>query len=324
MCKIIGIGNALVDNLVFLNDGTLLSNHALEKGGMKIINTKEQELLDHDLEPLQPKMATGGSAANTVMALSRLGAYTAFIGKVGNDSRGEFFRENQQNDGIESRIMIVEGEPTGIANTLITPDGERTFGTLLGAAAQMTADDINVELLCGYDLLHIEGYLIQNHEMIEKVCQVACSLGMRISLDLGSWNIVRDDNPFFHHLVNEYVNVVFANQEESEAFTGKSNPEEALRDIAEMVDVAVVKLGSKGASAMKHGGERVVVESKYIDNVVDTTGAGDYFAAGFLYALQKGWETDRCLAMGAHLSETVIQVLGTHLSEKTWNEIKAL
>ena len=326
MKKIIGIGNALVDVLVQMNDDSLLTELQLPKGGMQLIDEQRQHLLNRRIETLQSHKATGGSAGNTILALANMGMKPGFIGKIGRDEMGTFFAENCLQTGIEAKLTLCD-TPTGVANTFISPGGERTFGTYLGAAALLQADEISPELFRGYELLHIEGYLVQNHDLIEKICQSAKQEGLVLSIDLASYNVIKADLPFFQHLVKDYIDIVFANEEECAAFTETSDPKEGLKHIAQLCMLAIVKLGSKGAMAMwgassdQYGTEAFAPAQKV--NAIDTTAAGDFFAGGFLYALSKGASLEKCLQTGALLSSYVIQVIGTRLPKEDWEKIRS-
>lgn len=319
MEKIIGIGNALVDVLVRLEDDSVLERMQLPKGGMTLIDEAQQNELRACMEGLSVEKATGGSAGNTILALAHLGEKAGFVGKVGRDDLGKFYADNCKAVGIEARLLECD-LPTGVANTFISPDGERTFGTHLGAAATLKPGDITPKLFEDVSLAHIEGYLVQNHDLMEAICQTAMEQSVQLSLDLASYNVVAADLPFFRHLVQDYIDIVFANQEEAAAFTGKKDPLEALREIAAYKCLAVVKLGGKGASA-RLGDEEVVVEANKVP-VVDTTAAGDFFAGGFLYGLDKGVSLQECLRFGTLLAGHIIGVVGTRLPEETWKEIR--
>ena len=318
MEKITGIGNALVDVLARLPDDELLHQLGLQKGGMILIDEQRQQTVQQAMAPLHPQQATGGSSGNAMLALANLHAQPGFIGKIGEDEMGRFLTENCRQRGVDTHFFHCHNH-TGVANTLITPDGERTFATCLGAASMMNAADITDDLFRGYQILHIEGYLVQDHELIEAVAQKAKAQGMRISIDLASYNVVREDLAFFRHLVQDYVDIVFANEEESAAFTGENDSRDALDEIARLCEIAVVKLGSKGSCA-KRGDEVAVVQANHVD-VVDTTAAGDFFAGGFLYALTHGASLEKCLLVGGHLSENVIQIVGTRLPDERWEYI---
>lgn len=319
MKKIIGIGNALTDVLVRLQDDESLQRLGLPKGGMQLIDDARYEVLAKEMLSLSPVRSTGGSAGNAVLALSHLGAPTGFIGRIGDDETGRFFRDTYQQAGIDTRLILTSGR-SGVANTFITPDGERTFATYLGAAAGMTAADITPRLFEGCELLHIEGYLVQNHEMIERVCRMAKEAGLQTSIDLASYNVVSDHLRFFRQLVTDYIDIVFANEEESATFTGTDNAEKALESIASLCRVAVVKLGKRGSSGMTNGRKAYAPGSQV--GVVDTTAAGDFFAGGFLYAWSLGLDLERCLRAGALLSANIIQVVGTRLPDETWQQIR--
>ena len=319
MEKIIGIGNALVDILVRLEDDKLLEQMHLPKGGMMLIDEAQQRSLRDRMEGLSMEQATGGSAGNAMLALAKLGSNAGFVGKIGKDALGKFYKENCKKVGIDARLLECN-LPTGVANTFISPDGERTFGTCLGAAATLQASDITPALFEGVSMAHIEGYLVQNHELMEAICQTAMEMSVQLSLDLASYNVVAADLPFFQHLVQDYIDIVFANEEEAAAFTGKKEPMEALREIASYKCLTVVKLGSKGSCA-RLGREEVMVSANKV-SVVDTTAAGDFFAGGFLYALNNGASLKVCLSFGTLLAGSIIGVVGTRLPEETWKEIR--
>lgn len=327
MKKIIGIGNALVDVLVQMNDDSLLTKLQLPKGGMTLIDDQRMLELNLYMQALHPQRATGGSASNTILALANLGATPGYIGKIGRDETGTFYADTFRQLGIKTQLSLCD-TPSGVANTFISADGERTFGTYLGAAAQMTPNDIKPEMFRGYDILYIEGYLAPNIELTEKICRTAKQEGLTLCIDLGSYNMVRANQALFQHLVKEYIDIVFANEEECAAYTDIKDPQESLRRIAEQCMLAVVKLGSKGAIAMwgassPRNGQKAEAPALKV-SVTDTTAAGDFFAAGFLYALCAGASLEKCLQTGALLSGYVIQVIGTRLSDEAWKEIRSL
>ena len=319
MDKIIGLGNALVDVLATLKDDSMLQEMELPKGSMQLIDEAKLKQINEKFATLDTHLATGGSAGNTILGLACLGAETGFIGKIGDDKYGRFFKENCIKNGIDEKLLVCE-LPSGVASTFVSPDGERTFGTFLGAASSLKAEDLTPDMFKGYTYLYIEGYLVQDHAMILRAIELAKEAGLQVCLDLASYNIVEGDLDFFTTLINKHVDIVFANEEEARAFTGKE-PDEALAEIAKMCSIAIVKMGSKG-SCIKKGTEKVCVEAVPVKKVVDTTGAGDYFAAGFLYGLTCGYSLERCAAIGSILSGNIIQVIGANMSKKQWNEIK--
>ena len=320
MDKIIGLGNALVDVLATLKDDTLLDEMGLPKGSMQLIDDAKLQQINTRFSQMKTHQATGGSAGNAILGLACLGAGTGFIGKIGNDHFGDFFRNNLQKNDIEDKLLISEQLPSGVASTFISPDGERTFGTYWGAAATMKAENLTLDMFKGYAYLYIEGYLVQDHELILRAMQLGKEAGLQICLDMASYNIVEGDLEFFDILITKYVDIVFANEEEAKAYTGK-DAWGAINEIASKCSVVIVKLGAQG-SCIKKGTECIKLEVPPVKKVVDTTGAGDYYAAGFLYGLTCGYSLEKCSIIGSILASNVIQVVGTTLSKKKWDEIK--
>lgn len=318
MKKVLGIGNALVDALNKLKSDDLLKELGLPKGSMQLVDAKTSAIIQEKSKNLEQEMASGGSAANTIHGLANLGVETAFIGTVGDDEIGNFFINDLKKSGIKPLLNISE-TASGLANAMISPDGERTFGTFLGAAIELSPDDLKPEQFKGYDILHVEGYLVQNHDLLERILQVAKEQGLEISLDLASYNVVEDNLTFLKRMVEQYVDIVFANEEEAKAFTGKE-PEEALNTIAEVAKIAIVKIGSKG-SIIKADNKitKVGVEPT---EVVDTTGAGDLYAAGFLYGYVENLSPKKSGEIGAMLAAKVIADYGAKIKDNDWKEIK--
>lgn len=320
MDKIIGIGNALVDVLATLKDDSLLHEMGLPKGSMQLIDDAKLQQINAQFSQMKTHLATGGSAGNAILGLACLGAATGFIGKVGNDRFGDFFKENLQKNSIEDKLLTTDDLPSGVASTFISSDGERTFGTYLGAASSLRADELTLDMFKGYSYLFIEGYLVQDHEMILHAIELAKEAGLQVCLDMASYNIVAEDLEFFTLLINKYVDIVFANEEEAKAFTGKE-PEEALALIGKKCSIAIVKVGAEG-SYLRKGTEEIKVSAIPVEKVIDTTGAGDYFASGFLYGLTCGYSLEKCAKIGSLLSGNVIQVIGTTIPKERWDEIK--
>lgn len=308
MKKIIGLGNCLVDVLVQLPNDEILESLGLPAGSMQLIDIKEKEKIDSCVGNMEKRMIPGGSAANTIKALGSAGVGAGFIGKIADDANGSFFAETLGGVGVKTFLARGKGAATGVANTFITPDGQRTFATYLGISGSLDTSDVRTEMLDGYDILYVEGYMVQNRRLVDFVMSEAKRRGMKVCLDLASYNVVEGNLEFFRHLLTEYVDIVFANEEESRAVTGKA-PGTALLELGDMCETAVVKLGANGSSAKK-GGEVVSVPACEVPLVVDTTGAGDYFAAGFLDAMIHGRDIEGCLLQGGRLSAKVIQVVG--------------
>ena len=318
MTKILGIGNALVDVLTQLENDDLLTTLDLPKGSMQLVDAAKSEQIQENSKNLKKQMASGGSAANTIHGLAKLGIETAFIGTVGEDEIGDFFYNDMVNNNIVPKL-IRSKSPSGIANAMISKDGERTFGTFLGAAIELSASHLDDKQFADYDILHVEGYLVQNHELLEAILKTAKNNGLKISIDLASYNVVEDNLDFLKEMVAKYVDIVFANEEEAKAFTGME-PEDALVEISKVADIAIVKVGKKG-SMIKQGDIIVNVGVKEIEPI-DTTGAGDLYAAGFLYGLINDLGFKKAGETGSLLASTVIENIGAKISEKNWERIR--
>lgn len=321
MPQIVTLGNALTDVLTLLSSDQALSELRLPKGGMTLIDTNRYHALYAQIQNLQLETATGGSAANTALCLAHLGDNVAYIGKLNkNDRFGQFFLHTFEQAGVQMHcIPASEGMPSGVCTAFVSPDGERTFATYLGAAADMRAEEISETMVQGSAIVHIEGYLVQNHNLIRHAINIAHDAGARVSLDLASYNIVESEHSFFEEILPQ-VDIVFANEEEAAAWT-HTNAEDSLDVLSSICPLVVVKLGAKGAWALR-GTERCFGESQHVSNVVDTTAAGDFFAAGFLHALSHDAPLNECLHAGAYCASRVIQVVGTTLTPQMWNEIR--
>ncbi len=318
MKKVLGLGNALVDIMTQLESDSFLDQFELKKGSMQLVDKSLSARVLEKTEGLKKEQASGGSAANTIHGLARLGVPSGFIGKVGNDVLGKFFSDDMKASGINPMLYTGKDE-SGCAIALVSKDGERTFATFLGAAIELSAADLTDKEFAGYDYFHIEGYLVQNYELIRSAVALAKKHGMMISLDMASYNVVEQHREFLMELVNEYVDIVFANEDEARAFTGHE-PEKALEAISGMCKLAIVKTGKDG-SLVKHG-ENIHKVEPIKANCIDTTGAGDLYAAGFLYGMAMGRTLDICGRFGSILAGNVIEHIGAKISEQRWEAIR--
>ena len=322
MKRVIGIGNALTDMLVNLKTDSVLGRFKLAKGSMSLVDTRLQTEISKSVAGLPYSLSLGGSAGNTIRAMAQLGCSVGFIGKVGPDTTGDFFVQALDTLGIEP-IIFRGRERSGKCVSLISADGERTMVTHLGAALELSAGEIEPSIFEGYDCLYVEGYLVQNHDLILKAAKTAKECGLKVAVDLASFNIVDENLGFLNELTDGYVDVLFANEQEAFSFTGERNPLEALDKISRKCPLAVVKVGMQGAY-IKHRGKvdhvGIMAEAKR----VDTTGAGDFYAAGFLVGLTRGLSMVQCGTIGAIAAGRVIEVTGTTLADETWTEIDRL
>lgn len=320
MTKILGMGNALVDIMTKLDHDGILDKFSLPKGSMQLVDIDKSDKLLSESKHLEKQLTSGGSAANTIHGLAKLGIETAFMGKVGKDEFGEFFHNDLKNSKIIP-VLFFSKSHSGRVVALISKDSERTFATHLGAAIELSADDLKSELFNGYNYFHIEGFLVQNHELLHKSVQLAKDNNLMVSLDLASYNVVEDNLEFLKTILIKYVDIVFANEDEARAFTGKE-PEEALEILSELCEIAVVKTGSRG-SLIKKGNEKHKIDVIKVESF-DTTGAGDLYASGFLFGLSKNYPLKKCGKIGTILAGKVIEILGAKMDDKKWEEVKAM
>jgi sugar/nucleoside kinase (ribokinase family) len=318
MSKVIGMGNALVDVMTILKSDKTLQEFALPKGSMQLVTKEFSNRLLAGTLGLEKTQSSGGSAANTIHGLANLGIETGFVGKIGKDNLGRFFKNDLKNNNI-SPIMFHDLEETGRSIALISKDSERTMATYLGAAVDLHEEDITSDIFSGYQYFHIEGYLVQNRELISKSMRLAKSHGLKVSIDMASFNVVEENRDFFESIIRDYVDIVLANELEAESFTGAS-PEQALLAIADMCEIAVVKLGKKG-SLIKRGNEECMAGIEKVHNI-DSTGAGDLYAAGFLYGLCMDQSLETCGKIGAILGGHITEVIGAKMNDETWSMIR--
>ena len=318
MKKVLGIGNALVDTLVKLEDEHFLEEMKLPKGSMQLVSQDEIVAIERKCEGFKKSMSGGGSAANTIHGLAGLNVETAFIGKVGKDELGDLFADDLRAKNI--RPFLMQGEShSGHALAFVTPDSERTFATYLGAALELSPEDLQDHFFEGYDYLHVEGYLLQNHSLLQAILEKARNNGLKISLDLASFNVVEENLHVLKDWVRDYVDILFANEEEAKAFTGKE-PEQALADMARLCGIAVVKVGKEGSLVRAEEDEIRIPAIQA--NVLDTTGAGDAYAAGFLYGLAGECPLAECGRIASLMAGKVIEGMGAKISPDGWEAIQ--
>ena len=316
---IIGIGSPIVDSLVHVSDGFIESIDGA-KGGMELVNAEQmQELISKVGSEIVE--APGGSAGNTIFALAKTGVQTTFLGKIGNDAGAEFYKNAYASMGGNTDHFKVGEVPNGRCLSMITPDSERTMRTDLGAAMGLSPEEITVEDFKDCKHAHIEGYLLFNPELLDKVVNCAKEAGCTTSIDLASFEVVHAAADRLPEILKNTIDIVFANEEEAEAYCGKDKTyEDMARDLAQLCSIAVVKLGKEGSLVCK-GDELVEVEPVRVENVIDTTAAGDFWAAGFLHGWINGKSLKGAGQCGSLLGAEVVQVIGSVLSDETWSKL---
>ena len=315
--KVLGVGNALVDIMVRIPDDSLLDTLKLPKGSMQLVDKQKSDEIIQGISSVETRITSGGSAANTINGLASMKVGTGFIGTLGKDEMGSKFISDFQKNQVVPHISYSETH-SGKAVVFVSPDGQRTFATYLGAAIEMGPDQMSADIFSNYNIVHIEGYLLQNYDLIEAAMKRALSQKVRTSLDLASFNVVEDHKDFLLQLIPNNIDILFANEDEARALTGLE-PEEAVLAMGEMVPLAIVKTGAKGS--LIYDRKTVTSVEAIPSECIDTTGAGDLYAAGFLYGMIQGKELSKCGAFGSVLAGNVIGVVGAKIHDHHWGNL---
>lgn len=324
MKRILGIGNALVDVITMLDDDQMLKEFNLPKGSMQLVDREKSDKIKSLTSYLPRTWISGGSAANTIHGIAMLGADGGFIGSVGKDETGDFFENEMRKAGVKT-CLLRRDLVTGTSVALVSHDTERTFATHLGAAVELSSQDLDPCMFEDFDILYLEGYLINNFQLIESACMVAKENNMLVALDLASYNVVEAFRDSFKHIVGKYVDILFANDQEAREFTGLE-PEKALDVLAGQSDIVVLKTGANGSWIRNK--ERLIKIDAFPVNCIDTTGAGDLYASGFLYGFSMDQDLEKCGKIGAYMAAKVIETVGARIEKGKFveigNEIKKL
>ncbi len=309
---VIGIGNALMDILVEADEGKI-KELKLNKGNVHYLNEKEIKKIHNSLQKEKIIIAPGGSVANTAAGIANLGGKVLFYGCIGEDEHGVIYEKGLLELGITPRV-IKKGGVTGNALTFITKDRERTFAVHLGVAGNLETEHILEEDIRNSKILHVEGYQLENvktKKVILHAMEIAKRNNIMISLDLSDSKIIKNNLNGFKKIVKGYVDILFSNEDEARAFTGKE-PEGALNEIAEMVDIAIVKIGAEGSLIKQK--DRVYKIDGVKANAIDTTGAGDMYAAGILYGIAHGLDLEKAGKLGSYAAAKVVEQTGARLN----------
>lgn len=315
---ITGIGSALVDILINETD-RFLDTIGGEKGAMTFADLSQIENAV-SVASNEPVVVPGGSACNTAVGVGRLGGSARFVGKCGEGQTAEFYRTALKRCNVDPCLIACDS-PTGKVLSVITPDAQRTFLTYLGASAQMNPKEISQAVFRDSAVVHLEGYLLFNTELIFAALDTAKASGALVSLDLASFNVVEEAKDTLDKIVKEYVDILIANEDESYAFTGYADEEKAIETMAEHVDIAVLKVGARG-SLIHHDNKVTKILPAGSGQVIDTTGAGDLWAAGFLYGLVNGYSIKDCGRLASLCGYEVCRVVGAHIDDDGWKRIK--
>jgi len=308
--KIIGIGNAIVDVICKVNDD-FLTNNKLTKSTMKLVDESEFKKLLSNLKI--EETVSGGSVANTIVGLSQLGDKVGFIGKVSNDELGGKYEEGLKKENVEYFYSKKkEALPTGTCLILITPDSERTMCTFLGTAGKINENDINTNAVKNSEILFLEGYLWDEGEP-KKAFDKAMQNSNKVAMSLSDLFCVERHKPHFLNLVKNKLDITFANEQEIMSLINAKSFDEVIKFSKQIKKLIIITRGEKGAVAIQ---DNEVVECEIQKNlkIVDLTGAGDLFAAGFLHGHVNNLSLKESLNKGTEMSSKIIQKIGARLN----------
>jgi len=313
--EVLGLSAAIVDHF-FLISEEQLRTITIEKGTWAPIDHATlTEILARN--PNISRMVTGGSGVNVIKGLAHFNHRCAVVGKIGSDDKGEFFLRNIRRAGVES--FLQQGKlPTGQAICFITPDAERTFRSYLGASHSLTDIELKNEYFEGVSLFHVEGYQLVDPDLVTRSLKKAKEMGVTISLDLANVEIVRRHKEFIFQILPEYVDIVFCNETEAKELTGLP-PKEACSNLASLCEVAVVTMSERGC--WTQSGKSLFYSPAFAVNALDSTGAGDLFASGFLHGYLTNEPLQKCAWLGCLTASYVVKMLGAEIPDQIWDEI---
>ena len=309
---VFGMCNPLYDIQAELSDAQLDAT-GFKKGGMFLIEAEQQDALVGHITPYIVNAASGGSGANTMIGLAQLGGSACYAGKIGQDAHGELYTAKLQEKNVTVSVGRGEGT-TGICVVLVTPDAERTLCTYLGICRELGPGDVALDAIRQSKYIYVTGYLWDTDSQKEAVLlamRTAKEAGVKVSLSLSDPFCVNRHKADFLNIAREYVDLLIGNDEEAQQLTDTDNPHDAIRVTSGLCDMAVVTMGAKGA-LLRRGNEIVAVDA-YKVQAVDTTGAGDMYAAGILYGLTHDLPLEKTGKLAAYLAAEVVAHLGPRL-----------
>lgn len=313
-----GIGNPLIDVIVNVSDNDL-KTLGLYKGTMNLINLEKRlELSDFIKAKKEPTFSCGGSCPNTIITLSALGIRSTLAGKIGNDEYGTIYRERLTSLNVHDNLAVSDKNVTGSSIILITPDSERTMNTYLGANRDFCPDDVIESEVSGADFFHFTGYMwdTQNQmEAIRKTLAIAKRNNVRVSFDIADPFAVGRYHDAFLDIIKDSCDIVFANKEEARMLFDNYDPYECCKTMGKLCETAIVKNGKKG-SFISYRRKVYEIPVQGPATPVDTTGAGDTYASGFLYGLCKGLDIERSGAIASCLAGQIIKKVGAQFTEQ--------
>jgi fructokinase len=311
--KILGIGNAIVDVLAKVDDEFLIKRN-LTKGSMKLITKSEFEDLKKNIKI--EEVVAGGSVANTMAGIAYLEGNPSFIGKINSDEFGKLYKKSLENINVKfSYIEKDEDLSTGASIILITPDSERTMCTYLGISSHLSADDIIENNFIGHELIFLEGYLWDkgiSEKMFKHAINIARKNNIKIAMSLSDIFCVNRHKQDFYNLFKNDLNILIGNENEINELTNKKNLLDSINQLKEFNKLVIITRSDKGSLAIQDN-EVINCDSIKINKILDLTGAGDLFAAGFLKEYLDKSEVKKCLTTGSMLASKIIQKIGARL-----------
>lgn len=307
---VIALGNAIVDVIATVDDA-FLTKLGAPKGGMTLIDAEQADAIYASMGPARE--ASGGSAANTAAGIASFGGKAGFIGRVRDDQLGGIFQHDIRAIGVDfTTAAATTGMPTARCFVFVTPDAERTMMTFLGASTEMTPEDLGAQSLGAAKVLYIEGYLWDQpaaKAAVQKAADMARVAGAKVAFSLSDTFCVERHRAEFQSLIKDHVDILFANEGEIMSLFETTSFDEAAEAAAAVVEVAALTRGAEGSVALAEG-KWVEVEAEVVDDIIDTTGAGDLYAAGFLYGWSNGRDLETCAKLGGLAAAEVISHLG--------------
>jgi sugar/nucleoside kinase (ribokinase family) len=316
--RIVGLGSALVDILVNESD-EFIRRVDVQKGGMTLVEMPDLEKILNQVST-KPIVVPGGSACNTAVGIARLGGSARFVGKRGSDETGQIFQNALVERGVEPFLMT-SALPTGRVLSIITPDAQRTMITYLGASAETRPEEITPATFADAAVVHMEGYLLFNPDLMAASLTAAKKAGALVSLDLASFTVVEQTKAILDDMIEHYVDILIANEDEAFAYTGLGDETRTLARLARHVDIAVLKVGARGSFVQKEN-HVYRIPAKGSGTAIDTTGAGDLWASGFLYGLVNGYSHEKSGRLASACGYEVCQVVGADIPAEGWMRIK--
>ncbi len=317
---LIAVGSPIMDSLVNVSEEFVQSIEG-DKGGMELVDSDYIESLINKVDS-EVFSVPGGSAANAIFAGTKLGLQTAVLGKIGSNEVAEDYVHKYLAIGGDDTLFKTSPSAHGHCLSMITPDKQRTMRTSLGAAMELSKDDVSVEDFLRVKYVHVEGYMLFNPDLLLHCLACAKEAGCTISLDLASFEVVNACKEILAEILENYINIVFANEDEAIAFTGVDNDYAKMAKIlTKNCDIAVVKMGADGAYVADKD-SLVKIDAEKVDTVLDTTGAGDAFAGGFLFGQINGHDLEESAQIGAMLGAEVVQVIGATIPTERWDVIE--